>query len=63
MVNNNMFDISFIDRMAARRLKWFLKAFLGLEIIIDLVLLAYGTTLDDGEALVNPHKNKLIKII
>lgn len=41
--------ISSIDRVAARRLAWILKTFLGFEAIIDLAFMIYGTVVEESE--------------
>lgn len=51
-----MFVMPFIDSIAAKRLSWILKTLLGVEAIVDLIILAYGTVLENSELLINLYK-------
>lgn len=57
-----MLIISAIDRVAARRLSWFLKTLLGVEVIIGPAVLSYVTVIGDGKVLIYLYKTKLNKL-
>lgn len=52
--------MTFVDPTTARHLAWVLKTLLGLEIIIELALLLYGTVSEGSKILIAHMKLCLI---